>query len=134
MYIHEYVIDLSCLVFILQTYNPGDLSIQNYEGMSGFQDNNLEEPIGTDHVPVQSIINELQKLLETRGISTSPLFSLNFPTTSGCASSANTFKSMFCTKMLCLFCFFPDSLINVQDIFLLLLQSFNLSSQEVYNC
>lgn len=82
-----------CSAF-LQTYNPGELSIQNYGSMSGFQDNDSEEPIGNDHVPVQSVIRELQKLLESRGVSTSPLFSLNFPSTGGCMSSADTFKGV----------------------------------------
>lgn len=95
-----------CL-FILQTYNPEELSIQNYEGMSGFQDNDSEEPIVTGHIPVQSIISELQKLLESRGVSTAALFSFNFPSTSGCAPSANTFKgivyptSVCCVYVLC---------------------------------
>lgn len=64
--------------------------------MSGFQDYDSEEPVGAGHVPVQSIISELQKLMESRGMSTaSPPFSLNFPTTSGCTSSANTFKGTY---------------------------------------
>lgn len=91
----ESATDMMCrLSSVLQTYNPEELSIQNYEAMSGFQENDSEEPIGTDHVPVQSIINELQKLLESRGVSTLPPFSLNFPSTSGCTSGASTFKGM----------------------------------------
>ena len=82
-----------CSVFS-QTRTPGELSIQNYEGLSGFQDTDAEEPIGVDHVPVQSIITELQKLLQSMGISTSPLFALSFPSTSGCTSSADTLKGI----------------------------------------
>ena len=116
----------------MQTYNPEEISIQNYEGMSGFQDNDLEEPIVTEHIPVQSIISELQKLLESRGVSTAALFSFNFPTTSGYTSSVNTFKGTHIVLLLYVYvCAFPDSLVSVQDIFLLLLQSFTSSSQEV---
>lgn len=84
--------------FVLQTYTPGELSIQNYEGMSGFQDNDSEEPIGTDNVPVQPVIAELQRLLGSRGMSTLPSFSFSFPNAIGCTSSARTFKgnSLIC--------------------------------------
>jgi len=60
--------------------------------VSGFQDNDSEEPIGINHIPVQSIINELQQVLESRGVSTSPPFSFSFPNASGCTSTASTFK------------------------------------------
>ena len=107
--------------------------------MSGFQDNDSEEPIGPDHVPVQPVITELQKLLESRGMSTSPPFSFSFPNFSGCTSSANAFKGnslCYVDNVIMAMVCFSDSLVSVQDVFLLLLQSFSSSSQEVssYAC
>ena len=95
-----------CSAFVLQIYTPGELSIQNYEGVSGFQDNDSEEPIGTDHIPVQPVITELQRLLESRGVSTLPSFSFSFPNASGCTSNAKTFKgnSLCYTDMVTIWC------------------------------
>ena len=103
--VHNYVIIGVCSAFVSQTYT-GELSIQNYEGVSGFQDNDSEEPIGIDHVPVQPVIVELQRLLESRGVSTLPSFSFSFPNASGCTSSVRTFKgnSLCCIDTVIILC------------------------------
>jgi len=81
---------------------PGELSIQNYEGTSGFQDIDSEEPIDTGHLPVQLVLSEIKKLLGPRGTTVPQLLLPNLPGTSECAASASAFTGKTRITLKCL--------------------------------